>query len=130
MRFFALQYRKTHFLGLYCLKNITFTQNIKKKSFTGYFAEKIPLRKIRCFEKRPWTNAFGNFFFWIILELQFYGRKSILFYPEYQKTNLSYLLCTKNTLEKVFEFLTKTVDKPIWKIMIFLICLKFHFSFL
>ena len=29
-----------------------------------------------------------------------------------------------------YPFGPKTVDKPFWKIMIFPICLKFHFSFL
>ena len=56
--------------------------------------------------------------------------KAFFFTQNTKKINLPYLLCPKNTLEKIFEFLTKTVDKPFWKIMIFLICLKFHFSFL
>ena len=47
---------------------------------------------------------------WSFLELQFFGLKTILCYPEYQKTIFSGLNYDINTLHKIFDFLTKTMD--------------------
>ena len=47
---------------------------------------------------------------WSFLELQFFGLKTILSYPEYQKTIFSGLNYEINTLHKIFDFLTKTID--------------------
>ena len=47
--------------------------------------------------------------YWSFLKLPFSGLKSILFYPEDQKTIFCGLICTKNTDDKEFDVLTKTM---------------------
>ena len=63
---------------------------------------------------------------WTFLKLLFSGLKSILFYLEYQKMIFSGLICPKNTDDKKFRFLTKTME--LWKISVFWSFLKLPFS--
>ena len=62
-------------------------QNIKERSFLARFPTKTYMRKRAIFEKKPWTNPFANFrYFWTFFKLYYFRLKTILFYPEYQKT--------------------------------------------
>ena len=38
--------------------------------------------------------------FWLLLELQFFGLKMIVFYPQYRKTIFSEIISVKNTDNK------------------------------
>ena len=49
MRFVVLEYRKTHFPGLYCLK-----KKVEKKAI---------------FEPKPWVNPFGKISIFRLFEL-------------------------------------------------------------
>ena len=65
--------------------------------------------------------------FFPFLKLPFSGLKSSLFYPEDQKTIFSGLICPKDKDDKKFDFLTKTMDQPSWKISNFWTFLSFSF---
>ena len=76
------------------LKSIFFIQDIKKCFFLAFFAQKKHMRKRSIFWQKTWTNPFAKCrFFFTLLELNFSGLKSILFYPEYQKMFLSDVFC-------------------------------------
>ena len=64
--------------------------------------------------------------FLLCLKFHFSFLKNILLYPEYEKKIFSGLFCPKNTNKKTFDFLTKTMDSPLWDISIFLTFLKPH----
>ena len=66
MRFFVLEYRKRHFLGLYCLK---------KK-----------VGKMAIFGPKPWVNPFGKMSIFRLFELLvFIVYKGVSFDVEYRK---------------------------------------------
>ena len=82
------------------LKSIFFIQDIKKCFFLAFFAQKKHMRKRSIFWQKTWTNPFAKCrFFFTLLELNFSGLKSILFYPEYQKMFLSGVFAKKNIWE-------------------------------
>ena len=74
----------------------------KKKSFF-----RLSEQEVKKVEK---IAFFQISIFWTFLKLHFSGLKSIIFYPEYQKTIFSGLIRPKNTDDKKFVFLTKTMD--------------------
>ena len=68
-------------------------------------------RKRSILWEKPWTNPFAKCqFFSTLWELHFWGPKSFIFYPEYQKMFLSAFFCSKKTYKKKVDFLTKTMD--------------------
>ena len=83
----------------------------KKRSFLAGFAQKPKMRKMAIFGQKPWTNPFGKFrFYWTFLKLHFCCPKSILFFPEYQKTMFPSWISPKTTNEKNGQFLQKSMD--------------------
>ena len=60
-----------------------------------------------------------NVVFWHFIELQFSGLKIILFYPKDQKMIFTDLFYPKKINKKKYDFWTKTVDSPLWKISLF-----------
>ena len=76
MRFFVLEYHKTHFRGLYCLK-----QNDGKKAN---------------FSAKPWVNTFGKMSIFPLFQvIVFYCLEGRFFVLEYHKTHFSGLYCLK-----------------------------------
>ena len=53
------------------------------------------------------------------LKSHFSGLERIHLYPEYKKNIFSGLSCPQNTDGEKFNFLTKTMEEPRWKISIF-----------
>ena len=60
-----------------------------------------------------------NLTVWHFLKLYFSGLKIILFFSRISKNNISDLISPKNTNKKKYDFWTKTVDSPLWKISLF-----------
>ena len=93
---------KLHFSGL---KSILLYPEYQKTIFSGFTCPKITmLLKSSICRPKPW--AFGKFWFFDFLKFYFSGLKSILFYPEYQR---SFLAWFSQTWCKV-RFFTKTMD--------------------
>ena len=103
--FFLLEYRKRHYLGLYCLKKKPW----KNDHFLDQSHGLTPLVKCQFFH-------FSNFFFYIYsLETRFY----VL---EYRKRRFPGLYFLKKKVGKNGHFLTKSKGYPLSKNEIF-----FHF---
>ena len=67
---------KKHFFLSRISKNVSFL----------LFCFKKKMKKRSIFWQKPWTNPFANCQFFLSLwELHFWGPKSFIFYPEYQK---------------------------------------------
>ena len=62
------------------------------------------------------------------LKSHFSGLERIHLYPEYKKNIFSGLSCPQNTDGEKFNFLTKTMEEPRWKISIFWNFLKLYSS--
>ena len=116
-RFFLLEYRKTHFPALYCLK----TKDGKMANF----------------KPEPWVNPFAKIAifstFWICC---FYSLERRFFVVEYRKTHFPALYCLKTKDGKIANFGSKPWVNPFAKISIFqlfelavFIALKGVFSF-
>ena len=106
---YSLTLLELHFSGL---KSILFYQEYKKMFLSCFFCSKKTLEKRSIFCRKPGTNPFAKCrFFSTLWELYFWGPKSFIFYPEYQKVFLSgFFLLKKKTYKKKFDFLTKTMD--------------------
>ena len=98
-RFFDLEYRKTHFSGLYCLE----------KKFG----------KMAIVWQKQWVNPFKkklNFTsFWTCC---FYSRQNRFFVLECDKTDFAGLYCLKKKMEKLTLFWPKPWFNPFEKISI------------
>ena len=76
-------------------------QNIKICLFLALFAQKKHIRRRSNFWQKPWTNQFAKCrFFSTLWELNFWGPKNFIFYPEYQKLFLSSFFAQKNLIRK------------------------------
>ena len=64
-----------------------------------------------------------NFDFWTFLKLRFFSLKTILFYPEYQETVFSDLICPKKPVMKYPIFSQKPWTNPFQKFRFF----RLHF---
>ena len=101
----------------------------KNVSFCFFFAQKKHMRKRSIFWQKPWTNPFAKcWFFSTFSDLHFWGPKSFIFYPEYQKMFLYGFFCSKKTYKKKVDFLTKTMNWPLWTMSIFF-TVSYNFSF-
>ena len=106
--FFFLEYRKTHFVGLNCLKR----KGWKK------------VEKMAIFRPKPWVNPFGKMpifrFFWTSC---FYSLEWCFFFLEYRKTHFVGLNCLKRKgwkkVEKMAIFRPKPWVNPFGKMPIF-----------
>ena len=87
MLFFALKYRKRHFLGLYCLK---------KK-----------VGKMAIFGRKPWVTALEKCQFIDFLNLFFYSLERRFFVLEYRKRHFPGLYCPKIKVGKMAIFESK-----------------------
>ena len=83
--FFALQYHKTHFPGLYCLKKTD--------------------GKIANFWAKPWVIPFGKMSIFRFFKLVVFWTCSFFLVLEYHKTHFRGLYCLKKKMEKlpIFE---------------------------
>ena len=89
-RFFVLEYCKTHFPGLYYLKNL-----VGKMVFFG---------------PKQWVNPFGkNLNFLTFSTSYFYSLDRRFFVLEYRKRHFPCLYCLKKTSWKNGHFWTKTM---------------------
>ena len=95
-RFFVLEYRKTHFTGLYCVKRSSWKK--------GHFWAKTPLAKCQFFD-------FLNFLF--------FGLERRFFVLKYCKTHFTALLCLKKELAKIAIIVQKPWVNPFWQNAIF-----------
>ena len=93
-RFLTLEYRKRHFLGIYCLK---------KK-----------LGKIAIFKPKPWLNPLEKCQFFDLLNFLFYRVVRRFFALEYHKRHFPGLYCLKKNLEKP-TFLDQNYGLTLWK---------------
>ena len=99
-RFFVLEYRKTHFPGLYCLK----------KNY----------RKMANFWPKPWVNPFWkNLNFSTFWTYGFYRLETRFFAVEYRKTHFPGLCCPKKKDGKMANFWPKPWSNPFGKMAIF-----------
>ena len=86
--FFVLEYRKTHFPCLHCLKKD---------------------RKMANFGPKPRTNPFGKISIFLTLCTScFYSLGRRFFVPEYRQTHFSSLYCLEKRTWKNGQFWTKT----------------------
>ena len=69
--------------------------------------------------QKPWTKPLEKCRSWHFLTVQFSGQKIIFFYPQDQKTIFTDLFYPKKINKKKYDFLTKTVDSPLWQISLF-----------
>ena len=99
--------------SLFRSKKHSFLSRISKTlSFWLFFCQKKKhIRKRSIFWEKPWTNPFGkcrfSSSFW---ETHFWGPKSFVFYPEYQKMFLSGFFCLKKSHKKKVDIFTKAMD--------------------
>ena len=84
MAFFVLEYPKTHFPSLYCLKKI-----MEKWPLFDQSHGLTPLEKSQCFE---------------FLNSWFYSLERRFFVLEYSKTHFPYLYCLKQKDRKMAIF--------------------------
>ena len=82
---------------------ILFCPEYQKTIFSGLISEINTLNKIFNFL----TKTMKNFDFWTFLKLRFFSLKTILFYPEYQETVFSDLICPKKPVIKKIRFFHK-----------------------
>ena len=100
MRFFVLEYRKTHFPGRYCLK------------------EKVG--KMAIFASKPWVNPFGKMSIFRLFETScFYSLERRFFVLEYRKRHFPGLFCLKKKVGKIAVFGPKQWVNPFGKMSIF-----------
>ena len=100
-RFFVLEYRKRHFLGLYCLK--------KKK-----------VGKRAIFRPKPWVNPSGkNVSFSTFRSSFYYCLEKPFFVLEYRKRHFPGLYCLKKKLGKMANFGPKLWVIPFGKMSVF-----------
>ena len=95
----------------------------------GFFCwKKKGMRKRSIFGQKPWTNPFAKYrFFSSLWELHFWGFKSFIFYPEYQKMFLSGFFCLKKHIRKRSIFWEKPWTNPFAKCRFFLTLWELHF---
>ena len=87
------------------------------------------MRKRSIFWEKPWTNPFAKCrLFSSLWELHFWGPKSIIFHPEYQRMFLSGFFCLKKTDKKKVDYWQKPWTNPFAKCQYFLTLLELHFS--
>ena len=81
-------------------------------------------RKRSILWEKPWTNPFAKCqFFSTLWELHFWGPKSFIFYPEYQKMFLSAFFCSKKKhIRKRSIFWQKPWTNPFAKCRFFWLC--------
>ena len=89
---FFFDFVRTSLLGS---KKLYFQSRISKNvSFWLFLLKKKHFWKRSIFWQKPWTNPFGKCrFFSTLWELHFWGPKSIIIYPEYQRMFLSGFFC-------------------------------------
>ena len=89
-------------------------------SFWLFLLKKRHIRKRSIFWQKPWTNPFAKCRFFLTLwELHFWGPKSFVFYPEYQKMFLSGFFCLKKHIRKRSIFWEKPWTNPFAKCRFF-----------
>ena len=110
--------------SLFCLKSILFYPEYQQTTFSGLICVTQPppppppppkkdTRQIWFFDKNHGLTPLKNFRFFGVFKknsLFWWKKKNILFFPEYQKAIFSGLIYPKNTQDKSFDFLTKTMD--------------------
>ena len=118
---------EVHFSGL---KSILFYPEYQKIFLSGFFgSKKKHMKKTSTFWQKPWTNRFGKCrFFSTLVELNYWGLKGIVFYPEYQKIFLSGFFWSKKHIRKRSIFWQKPWTNPFAKCQYFLTLLELHFS--
>ena len=95
--------------SLFTSKKHSFLSKKFLSCFVCWKKNKTYKKKVKFFQK-PWTNPFAKCWsFSTLWELNFWGPKSFIFYPEYQKTFLSSFFCLKKHIRKRSIFLTKTI---------------------
>ena len=97
---------EVHFSGL---KSILFYPEYQKIFLSGFFgSKKKHMKKTSTFWQKPWTNRFGKCrFFSTLVELNYWGPKSIIFYPEYQRMFLSGFFGSKKNISEKGRFFDK-----------------------
>ena len=95
---FALEYRKRHSSGLYCLK---------KK-----------VEKMAIFGPKPWVTPLNKCQFFNFWTSCFYSQERLLFAIEYRKRHFPGLYCSKIKVGKMAIFGTKPWVNPLGKMSI------------
>ena len=88
------------------------------------FCKKHPYEKFRFLDKIHGLTPLEYVHFWPLLKLKFFGLKMIVCYLKYPKTIFSDITSVKKTDKKRFDFCTKYVDLPLWKMSPFCPFLK------
>ena len=111
------------FLKLYFFFSLTiilFFPQYQKRRFLIEFLWKTPIRQTSIFAHNPWTNPFKKCPFFNSCEnLNFFGLKMIVCYLKYPKTIFSHIISVKNSDKRRFNFWTKSMDLPLWKMSTF-----------
>ena len=99
-----------------------------KMIFSGLiYQKKHRWQKVRFFDKNRGPTLLENFeFLDFSLSFSFWSKKDF-FLQNNKKTIFSGLICPKDKDDKKFDFLTKTMDQPSWKISNFWTFLSFSF---
>ena len=101
----VLHFLKVQFSGL---KNHSFLSIRSKIIFTNFVSPKKKKgEKVWFLDKNHGLSPLENLAVLHFLKLYIAGLKIVLFYPEYQKTIFSDLICPKNTNRKYFDFWPK-----------------------
>ena len=144
MLVFYPEYWKTIFSDIICVKN-THTRNFefwtksmdkplwKMSIFWPFlklyhnFCKKHPYEKFRFLDKIHGLTPLENVHFWPLLKLEFFGLKMIVCYLKYPKTIFSDITSVKKSDKRRFDFWTKSMDLPLWKMSTFCPFLKLQF---
>ena len=101
----------------------------QKKVLTELFSPKKKIRNRLIFDQKPWIIPFGKWGLFGFFETSISGQKIILFYPEYQKTIFSAIICAKKQRwEKKNRFLDKKHRLTLLENVDFLSLLKLQYS--
>ena len=106
--FYFLDFFKTSFL--WSKQHCFLSRTSKNDLFWLNLPIKYHWEYIRFFDKNHGLTPLKTFDFLDFLKLHFFGLKIVLSCQEYQKTVFSGLIWEINTIDKIFDFFTKTMD--------------------
>ena len=116
---------KSHCLALYKTlffwsKNYSFfSPEYPKTIFLTWFLQKIQIRKSMIFEQKLWILPYGKSHCLALFKTLFFWSKNYSFFLQNIQKQYFWLDFSKKINKKKYDFWTKIVDSPLWKISLF-----------